>query len=407
MIPTTPNIVIRFGSGAIFTDSFTLGTNQGVLGVNVLGVQTAVQVPNAQQISIRRGRSTLDSTFGAGTCTVRFLDFTGDWNPQNSGGPYFGQLVPGRQLQIQTTLNNVGRNLYAGYITAWDWDWSPAVEHAVVTVTASDTVRQFQLAEVTTVPGTAAGDLPGQRINAVLDAVSWPQTARNITDGTVTLQDDPGDRRTLLAALQTVEASDLGALFVDVNGRVTYLSRVELATRAVSQAAVFDETGNNLSYRNISVELSDDQIINTATVTPEGLTPQTAQDTASRTKYFPRAVDRSRLLMETETRALQQAEAIVAARAEPGLTLKRIEFDVLDTATLAAVVDLDIGDPVDVTKSYVTGDVQFRSIIQGLSWDITPDKWRGRIETADTIALTNTFVLGSTQFGVLGVNTLG
>jgi hypothetical protein len=405
-LPATPEVLVRFGAGAIFQDSFVLGTTQGVLGVNVLGNQPSVTIPSVQQVSIRRGKESVDSSFGAGTASVQFLDFTGEWNPTDPGGPYFGEITPGRQLQVRVVDNtNTGYNLFAGYITSWDWEWAPGRDWATVSITAADASRTFQLADVSTVPGSAAGDLPGERINLILDDNDWPPTARSITAGTTTLQANPIETRTLLDALRQVETADLGALFVDVSGRVTYLSRNDLSARAVATPVVFNETDR--PYDRIDVALDDDQIVNSVSVEPEGLTAQTAENTASVTKYFRRSQTRSGVLVETEARALQQATAIVAARGEPDLTLRSVGFNVLDLNRMVELVTTEIGDPVEITRTYASGTVQFRSIVQGINWDIVPNRWRGSFNTADTLALSTSFVLGSAQFGVLGVNTLG
>jgi hypothetical protein len=406
VLPASPQVLVRFGSGAIFQDSFVLGTNQGVLGVNVLGSQTSVVLPSVQQVSVRRGKDSVDGAFGAGTASVQFLDFNGEWNPTEPTGPYCGQIVPGRQLQVRVIDDtNVGYNLFAGYVTSWDWQWQPGAEWASVSITAADAARNFQLGNITTVAGTAAGDLPGERINAILDETEWPATARNITTGTTGLQANPTQSRTVLDALRQVETADLGALFVDVAGRVTYLSRNDLAAKAIGPAVVFNETDR--PYDRIDVALDDDQIINTATVTPTGLSPQTAENTPSVTKFFRRSVDRSDVLVEDEARALQQATAIVATRGNPSLLLRSVGFNVLSSSRAVELATTDIGDPVEITRTYAGGTVQFRSIVQGINWDITPNRWRGTFATADNLALTTSFVLGSPQFGVLGVNSLG
>jgi hypothetical protein len=406
VLAATPEVLVRFGAGAIFEDSFVLGTNQGVLGVNVLGSQTSVQLPSVQQVSVRRGKDSVDGSFGAGGASVQFLDFTGEWNPTDTNGPYFGELVPGRQLQVRIIDDtNTGYNLFAGYITAWDWQWQPGADWASVSISAADASRNFQLAKISTVAGTAAGDLPGDRINAILEETEWPATARNITTGTTTLQANPTELRTVLDALRQVETADLGALFVDVSGRVTYLSRNDLSARAAGTPVVFNETDR--PYDRIDVALDDDQIINTATVTPAGLTAQTAENSASVTKYFRRTLERNGVLVEDEARALQQATAIVASRGNPELTLRSVGFNVLTPTRALELVTTEIGDPLEITRTYASGTVQFRSIVQGINWDITPNRWRGSFSTVDNLALTTAFVLGSTQFGVLGVNTLG
>ena len=66
-----PQVIIRFGGGAVIQPSFTLGdTLEGVLGTNVLGAFEYANVPNVQRVSVRRGRNSLDDDFGAGGCVV-------------------------------------------------------------------------------------------------------------------------------------------------------------------------------------------------------------------------------------------------------------------------------------------------------------------------------------------------
>jgi hypothetical protein len=49
-------------------------------------------------------------------------------------------------------------------------------------------------------------------------------------------------------------------------------------------------------------------------------------------------------------------------------------------------------------------DITLRLTIQGHSHDITPDRWITTFSTA--YPLSTAFILGSTEFGILGTNTL-
>jgi hypothetical protein len=49
-------------------------------------------------------------------------------------------------------------------------------------------------------------------------------------------------------------------------------------------------------------------------------------------------------------------------------------------------------------------DLTLRLTVQGHSHDITPERWITRISTA--YPLSTAFILGSSEFGILGNNTL-
>jgi len=403
--PAVPYATVRFGGGAIFQNSLVLGDPaDGLLGTNVLGAYDVVDVPNVTQMSIRRGRTSLDANFAAGTGTVVFQDRNGDWNPDNTSSPFYGQLVPGIQLTIRVTRNLTNYSLFSGYIRAYDYTWDVGDPYPLVTLTATDALYLFNLAEVDTVAGSAAGDLPGARINQLLDELAWPASARDIDTGTVTLQNDPGSSRQLLAALQTVAQTDLGALYIDTQGRVTFLDRASISTKAVGAATAFRDDGTDTEYQQIDYSYDDDQIINQATVTRVGGTAQTATDTASVTQYFKRATTRSNLLMQDDARALQQANAIVAYRAQPRLRVNTVGFLVINDDQFTAATTVEFADPIIVEKDYNGTPIELRSTVQGIAHTINPSTWTTVLTTAE--ALSYAFVLGSSEFGILGTNTL-
>ncbi len=96
MIPATPKVEIRFGVGAGFANVLVLGdANDGILGTNVPGTSSTqiVDITSlVQKITTRRGRDRVFEEYSPGTATVRFIDTTGDWNPQNASGPYYGKI---------------------------------------------------------------------------------------------------------------------------------------------------------------------------------------------------------------------------------------------------------------------------------------------------------------------------
>ena len=416
-LPAVPIVNIRLGTGPSFQDVFTLGDLQyGILGQNALGsapIETANITYQVQRISIRHGRDRQFEEYLPGTATVQFLDFTGDWNPANTSSPYYGKIRPMNQLRIYTqyapgcVVNCPTYWLFSGYIYSWDYEWADAsADYAIVTAQAIDAFRLLELANITTVTGAANKDLPGERLNQILDTISWPTTNRNIDTGDTELENDPGDERSALSALQTIENSDLGALFVDQEGRIVYYDRNTMATKAVGTAYEFDDTGTNIQYQAIDINFDDTELANSVTFTRVSGQPQTAADQNSIDEYFLRSYSRSDLMMETNALALARAQTLLNARKQVRVRVDQIVLDLSsESDRVEPGLSLEIGDPIIVTKTMAdTSSITLRLTVQGHTHDITPDRWITTFSTA--YPLSTKFILGSAEFGVLGTNTL-
>lgn len=410
MIPATPKVEIRFGVGAGFANVLVLGDpNDGILGTNVLGTATTeiVDITNlVQRISTRRGRDRVFEEYSPGTATIKFYDTTGDWNPNNASGPYYGKILPMRQIKVSTEYLGVGYSVFTGYIQSWDWEWDYVNSIAYVTVQATDAFRLLNLANITTVAGANNDDLPGERVNQILDAISWPSTLREIDDGTTLLQNDNGTSRTALAALQTVEQTELGGLFIDPAGNVVFHSRGWFSQQAVLTPTDFNDDGTGINYQTLDVAFDDTELSNVVTVTRESGSAQTASDATSISTYFQRSYNRSGLIMRTNAEALGQANAILNYRKTPRIRVDSIGLELVGAASrVQAGLGLDIGDPVTVSRTMPGGStLNVLLLIQGVDHDITPDRWFTTFSTA--YPLSTAFLLGDATYGVLGTSTL-
>jgi hypothetical protein len=411
-LPCTPTVVMRLGTGAGFGIPLILGdASTGILGTNVLASANAefVEITDeVQRISITHGRDRQFETYLPGTCIIQFLDFNGDWNPANTSGPYYGKIKPMALVRVETEYQSTGYFLFTGYISSWDYTWpDQSSPYAIVTIQAIDAFRVLQLANIDDVPGAANKDLPGERINLILDAVGWPSTLRNIDDGDTELENDPGGFRSALQAIQTIEQSDLGAFFIDHGGKATYYSRVTLSQlAATANPYEFDDTGTNIQYQDIDVNFDETELANEVTFTRLSGQPQTVSDSDSIDEYFLRSYNRSGLMMETNSLALARATSVLAYRKQPRIRIDNFTLDMSsDTSRVEPGLALEIGQPVIVTKSMAGGtDISLRLSIQGHTSDITPDRWITTFTTA--YPLSTAFILGSTEFGILGTNTL-
>jgi hypothetical protein len=410
-LPCQPKVVIRLGTGPTFGDVLILGSlTEGILGTNVLGstATTTVDVSSTvQRIAIRRGRDRIFEEYTPGTATIQFQDFTGVWNPENTSGPYYGKIVPMAQVQVSTNYLGTGYGLYTGFITSWDWSWrDQAADYALVTVQCVDAFRLFQLANITTVGGATAGELVGSRIDKILTEIGWPTQMRNIDAGATAVQADPGTTRQSLEAIQLLERTDLGAFFMDADGKATYYGRYELSEIASGTATVFRDDGTGIQYQQVDIDLDDTDLANQVSITREGGSTQTVTDATSTATYFQRSLAETGLMMTTDATALARATSILAYRKTPRLRVDSITLDLSsDSNRVLPGLSLDIADPVRVIRTVAgTSTLSLRITVNGISHDITPDRWITRLTTAYPLSFG--FVLGSAEFGILGTSTL-
>jgi hypothetical protein len=413
MAAPTINCIVNFSSGASFGQAMIIGS--GVLGVNVLAdsaVVTADVSSEVQAVSIQRGRNANADQFQAGTASIRIADINGDFNPENLSSPYAGLLLPLRKVTITATDNNTGLvyPLFAGYITGYNFTQAQVVgEVSYTTLTAVDGFRLLNMGTVSTVTGATAGQLSGARVTKILDAVAWPNSMRDIDTGQTTLQVDPGTTRTALNALQTVETSEYGAVYMDPSGNVVFQDRALTSSSIAGTPTVFADDGTGLEYANVRWVLDDSLVYNKASITATGLATQTALNQDSIDKYFLHSYNKGNLLMQTTAEALNYAQAYVASRQETTVRCDSVTLLDLNTpgydAGIVAALELDYFDPITV-KSTQPGSSTLNKTLQifGVSYNITPTRWSTTFVTLEPII--ESFIIGNVNYGQLGINVL-
>jgi hypothetical protein len=413
MAAPTINCIVNFSSGASFGQAMII--DSGVLGVNVLADSAAVTADvssEVQAVSIQRGRNANADQFQAGTASIRIADINGDFNPENLSSPYAGLLLPLRKVTITATDNNTGLvyPLFAGYITGYNFTQAQVVgEVSYTTLTAVDGFRLLNMGTVSTVTGATAGQLSGARVTKILDAVAWPNSMRDIDTGQTTLQVDPGTTRTALNALQTVETSEYGAVYMDPSGNVVFQDRALTSSSIAGTPTVFADDGTGLEYANVRWVLDDSLVYNKASITATGLATQTALNQDSIDKYFLHSYNKGNLLMQTTAEALNYAQAYVASRQETTVRCDSVTLLDLNTpgydAGIVAALELDYFDPITV-KSTQPGSSTLNKTLQifGVSYNITPTRWSTTFVTLEPII--ESFIIGNVNYGQLGINVL-
>jgi hypothetical protein len=404
------NAVINFSTGPRFAQAFIIGS--GVFGTNILADSAAVIVDVSNQVNrieTNRGRTALSDEFQTGSLTLRITDQNGDFNPQNPSSPYYNLLTPMKKVQITATYGSVTYPIFAGFITSYVTTYPDDGEGvAITTIQAVDAFRLAQLAQISTVAGTSAGQLSGARIDDILDQISWPTSQRDIDPGLTTLQADPGTNRTALQALFTVANSEYGAIYVSADNNFIFQDRSVTVASIAGTPTVFADDGSGISYFDATWILNDVLVFNKATISRAGGSPQVALNQASIDKYFLHSYFLDNLLMQTDAAALDYAKAYVASRQE---TTIRVDAIVLDLYTpsynsgIVAALDLDFFDPITVKTTQPGGSILEKTLqIFGVRMNITPNSWKTTFTTLEPVI--DGFIIGNVNYGVLGQNVL-
>lgn len=413
MAAPTLRVFVDFDSNTAFeTNPFILGSaTKGILGTNRLGSGTLpVEITDlVTRVAIRRGRNRITSKFEFGSADVILYDQNGDWNPVNPASAYYPNLVPLRQIIIYASYLGIDYYLFSGFITDYDTGFRQGNEDvSTVTLRCVDAFKLLAGSAVGTIPSSPAGQLTGARVNAILDDIAWPLSLRNVSTGDSTLQADPGTSRSALDALQTVENSEFGGIFVDGESNVTFVSRTELIQRPSTAAYTFSDTGSDISYQNAVVAYDDTNIINDVTVTRSGGTAQNAYDQTSIDTYFLHSGIRDGILVQTDTESLNQAKGILATRKDPEVRIDSIQLNLYDDVNPnkpKSGVDVELLDGVIVTKTMPgSTTVTQPSLVNAIHHDITKSSWMTTLFTSEPLLAG--FVLDSTISGILGEDVL-
>lgn len=407
-----PNITV-----SIRPDSSFIATGNAVLGTSLLGTMILGPAANAMvdltgtvtDVSIKRGRTRVTDSFETGTASVTVIDTTGQFNPDNTSSNLYPYVLPLRQFRISAVVNGILIQLFNGYVSKFTYNYEVGANITYVTIEAEDAFRLLGLANVEIITGATFNEATGTRIGRILTQLNVPNTLRTISTGQSTCWYDPETVRSALEAIQQVEATELGAFYVDSDGKYTFKSRHEiqqLASGLVNTPLVFNET-TGLRYRQVQVGFDDQAIYNSVTVQGEGIVDASVSDATSISNYFTRSYVRGGSLITTDAEATSQATLLLNSRKDPSLTLDSIQCQPLamTDAEAYSVINADVLDPVTLTKSYASGSLTRTLTIQGIDHSIRPDTWDVTFALAEPVG-GDALVLDSTTAAILDTNVL-
>ena len=231
-----------------YQDVFTLDSDDlGILDQDFLDGSTnffdvTQYVVNVQ---IKRGRSSQDAQFGAGTCTIIIDDLLGQdrFNVANTASPYWnverGRLGFEPRRKVRISRNN--EYLFNGLIQSYDTEFS-IDNHNMVTITCTDAT--INLTTTNIVPFTPPAEKSGARVDRILGRpeIQYPtDPAPIIAVGVANLSSiEVGSQTPLAYFNQVIETAEQGRLYINRNGALVWEERTPKATTASPSIAFAD-----------------------------------------------------------------------------------------------------------------------------------------------------------------------
>lgn len=159
-----------------------------------------------REITVRRGRATEVENFEAGTATLVLDNRDRRFDPFYASGPYYGNLLPRRQIRIRATNNGTTYDVFRGYVEGWPVTLTDAGYDSTVTVQAYDLLGLLADEEL-------PDDLSDHYIRSLNPRHYWPlDDPVNILNPSATVFYDYGTLPVNLAPQSGIRVGNLGGL---------------------------------------------------------------------------------------------------------------------------------------------------------------------------------------------------
>ncbi len=400
-----------------FGDGFTLDdTQQGVLDNTTYvldGVDSYSDISDQVQTArIFRGRRSDIESFQPGTLVINAIDPQRNFDPYNEDSIYYDEFddTPGLSPLRQVRVSRDGEYLYKGRVVNFDYSYgSRPGELPRVVITCADDL--FLLANTRLSAFTPSEESSSDRVETILDRpeVAYPAATRDIATGTTTLGAYAiAEGFSALEYLRKVQQAEQGRLFVSRDGDLAFDARV--GTTLSAPAVVFSDVAGSgdVPYRGLGIDYSTEDVINRATVQRTGGTAQTDEDLASQALYQIQAFTITDSLLSSDAQALALAEYLLAPIPEPRFSSLIVDLYPLASLDKDAVAELEIGDTVEITKSYATGSpltVTEELAIEGIEHSISTSGHSITLYTAPT-TIVYALELNDPVFGILDADNV-
>ncbi len=369
--------------------------------------------------TVKRGVSRFDGVYGraeAGTMTVELANEDRRFDPTNLAGPYVAagatQVKAGRAIRLRAVYAGVAYDLFRGFVDEPKLNYRNR-GHATAVFLATDGTAAVANYDQNGGAVVGTGENTGTRINRVLDNAGWPAEERNIAVGRTTVQ---GTDLSANAWAEIVLTSDteLGEVYFDVDGKLTFRNRDALSTEARSNTsqATFGDLNDGVELGFVDIELLADlnQTRNIIRAGRVGGTQQIAEDATSIAEYRRRTWQRSDLLHQTDTEVADYARYVLSLLKDNELRVASITVNPsADPDRLfPQALGRKLGDRVTVKFTPPGGGTRISRevLIRGIDHKAGLDTWSTTFVFQDATNKFQFFVLDHATLGRLDNNVL-
>jgi hypothetical protein len=295
-------------------------------------------------IAIRRGKNQALDQYDAGLANVVFNNNDRTFDPEFTGSPYYGQIIPKRQLRI----SSAGVLQFFGSISDWNLKYEPNGD-SLASAACTDALVFFS--NQTIFERTNVAQQSGDRLNTILSLpeLDWSIEDRDIETGAMTLGADVIAQSTnALDYIRLITRSEPGSFFISKSGSVTYRDR---RTGPSSGGTVLADDGSGIPYSNMTVEYGSEllynEIVTTSVITQTGV-KAVAQESID--TYGILNLTRTDLLIDSQAELADYATYIANRFKDPEYRFKSVQI-ILDQRTEIQqdeILALEIGDVVQI-----------------------------------------------------------
>jgi hypothetical protein len=423
-VVTGGNYVVGLGTG-YFPGSFYLDTQQGRLDVSFLdeSFEEFVLVDSyVTNISITRGRKYPTDVFGTGMATITMRELKEDraLDPLNEDSPYYNVvtnqpgLAPLRKVRIaryDSALSATPQFLFQGFITSFgqQYEMDGLTQYSVQCADIMYTIAQTEIAEVAGIEETSSTRIinllfanPG--IEYIGDAVAVGASVATLKAGTIPAANTN-------AYINRINEAEQGRVFASAGywagtGNGLVIIQPRLQATFVAPSVIFNDLGTATPYDNLVVEFDQERVINNANVTIDGGTLQNASDQDSIDEYYLQTVSINDSLLSTDAQALALAQYLLDPLPQPRFTQVSVSFASCTDAQKLALADLEIGDVIEVTKTFTSGSpltITQSLAIEGINHQINVSTGHRVTLYTSQIDIVYPFLLDDPVYGLLDI----
>ena len=348
MAVPTPLVEIGFDVTSPTAPFFTLDdVTKGVLVNTSYPLSGAIfydVTAKVKSISIQRGKNRQLDQYDQGLANVVLNNNDRTFDPEYAASPYFGQIIPKRQIRISSG----GVIQFFGLIDDWNLFYNPDGD-STVAAACSDATSSLATQFIAT--RTNDVQLSGDRINTILSLpeLAWPVAQRDIEVGAMELGADIiPDNTNALAYLRTIEKSEPGSFFISKGGSVVFRDR---RASSNAQAVTLADDGTGIPYTNIVVEYGSENLANEVALTSAITSTQAvARSLDSIDTYGIFSLNQTGLLINNDSDLVELSKLYANKYKDPEYRFNSIDV-LVDQRTLPQqelLLALELSDVVEI-----------------------------------------------------------